>query len=166
LYIQLFFKRKKPPTNCFGASTGMLEIRPIFEQSMSDDDDIPVLEFCEHGNLKTRLCRLCNPSIKPMRPKIEPDLDCPVWKIDNDMCSNKGCFKLITTAKQHVFRCSDCGWEWKQWKNGTPLEGTLPKIVECVKCNATVLEPQSRSSDSTCNQCGRDYYNQVTNRFG
>ena len=121
------------------------------------------LGFCSHGNLIVLGCPICKPSEKP-QPKIEADLDCPAHELissteTNDLkCNNKGCIEIKTTPKQRVFRCLDCGWEWKKWKNGKLVIHTLPKLVECVNCNRIVLEPISRSSDSTCNQCGRVYF--------
>jgi len=115
--------------------------------------------YCEHHNLVLLGCSKCG-TFKKKEIGFEEDLDCPAWNLSpSEFCNNGGCYKIKTTSKQFVFRCSDCWFEWKQFKKSVyPTEGTKPKIVECVICGGRVIEPESRISDSTCNQCGRNYF--------
>ncbi|MDP6856738.1 MAG: hypothetical protein QGH13_04320 [Candidatus Thalassarchaeaceae archaeon] len=124
--------------------------------------------FCEHGNL-IGSCRACTPErFKSQESQILEDEDCPVWKLfynngeytgPPDRCQNSG-VKVADTSPRHlILECTSCGWDWRRWKvSGLDEEPTMPKLVECTKCNETSIEKKSRSNDEICLDCGRKYH--------
>ena len=130
------------------------------------------IEFCIHGNVVGLTCSQCNPNAKSKEKTMDEQEECPVWRLttqsptdfqgnpiptDDVACENAGVSVRPYSARQEMLECTSCGYSWRRWKKSKDSCEMNPVLIQCTVCNRVSVEPSSRSSASTCSNCGRAY---------